>query len=243
LSTIIEPFVIRPALVPGPAPRAVQQGASAVRPAPVDWVEELVNSVTHGLGLVLSVAGLDALVRISSTSGVPQYTAGCVVYGVSLVLLYAASTFYHGCSHAGLKRVLLLLDHIGIYLLIAGTYTPLALVALGGRLGSTLLALVWAFALLGILAKIGRFDRIADDSPWSYVALGWMVLVTSGRIAVNVPSGVFQDLLAGGIFYTMGLVFFVRHDRRFNHAIWHLFVLAGSVCHYRAVIGFVLPLS
>jgi hemolysin III len=158
---------------------------------------------------------------------------------VSLVLLYTASTLYHACPNAWLKRVLLLLDHIGIYLLIAGTCTPVALIPLHGPLGVALLVLVWAFALVGSLAKIGRFDRLDDDSPWSYVVLSWMVLATAGRIAVNVPPQVFQWLLTGGIFYTMGLVFFIPRGRRFHHAIWHLFVLAGSICHYRAVLGFV----
>jgi hemolysin III len=173
----------------------------------------------------------------------PGSTLGCIIYGVSLVLLYAASTFYHACSHAALKQVLLLLDHIGIYLLIAGTYTPLALIVLPGRLGSALLVLVWAFALLGSLAKIRRFDRVGDDSPWSYVALGWMVLVSSGQIAVNVPPDVFRWLVAGGVFFMMGLFFFIKRDRRFNHAIWHLFVLAGSICHFFSVLKYVLPLT
>jgi hemolysin III len=212
-------------------------------PAPADWAEELANSATHGVGLALSIAGLLALVRMTATGGVPQSALGCTIYGVSLVLLYAASTFYHGCRRAGLKRVLLVLDHIGIYLLIAGTYTPVALIVLRCRLGSALLSLVWAFALVGSLAKIGRFDRVAEDSPWSYVALGWLVLASAGKIAMNVPPDLFRWLLAGGLFYTMGLFFFLRRDRRFNHAIWHLFVLAGSVCHYRAVVGFALLIS
>ena len=194
--------------------------------------------------MVLSIAGLYALVRITGTaSDSLQHVVGCLIYGMSLVLLYTASTFYHGCRHAGRKQVLLLLDHIGIYLLIAGTYTPLALIPLHGHLGSALLVLVWAFALAGSLVKIGRFDRLSEDSPWSYLALSWFVLATAGKIAVNVPPDVFGWLLAGGIFYTMGLVFFLQHDRRFNHAIWHLFVLAGSICHYRAVLGFALPLQ
>jgi hemolysin III len=229
LSTTLELGVIRSATMPMPAPLA-----------PDDWAEELANSATHGVGLVLSLAGLYALVRITGSG--PQNTLGCTIYGVSLVLLYAASTCYHGCRHAGRKRVLLVLDHIGIYLLIAGTYTPVALIVLHGRLGSVLLTTVWAFALLGSLAKLGRIDRVAEDSPWSYVALGWLVVVSAGRIIVNAPPDVFRWLLAGGLFYMLGLVFFLRQDRRFNHAIWHLFVLAGSICHYRAVIGFMLPL-
>jgi hemolysin III len=226
--------------MPQPASEALRDPADAIPPAADDWTEELVNSATHGVGLVLSLAGLVALVRMTRTGHVSQGALGCTIYGVSLVLLYAASTFYHGCRHAGRKRLLLVLDHIGIYLLIAGTYTPLALIVLRGRLGLALLSLVWVLALVGSGAKIGRFDRVADDSPWSYVALGWLVLVTVGRIAVNAPPDVFQWLLAGGLFYMVGLVFFLRPGR-FNHTIWHLFVLAGSACHYRAVIGFVLP--
>jgi hemolysin III len=243
VSTTIELQVIRSTVMPGhAAPSLVGPRGATVAP-PADWAEELANSLTHALGMVLSIAGLSALVRINGTSGLTSHALGCVTFGVSLVLLYTASTLYHGCWHAASKRVLLLLDHIGIYLLIAGTYTPLALIALRGRLGTALLAIVWASALAGILGKIGRFDRLDDESPWSYVALGWMVLVTSGRIAVNVPPGVFQWLLAGGVFYTLGLGFFLQRDRRFSHAIWHLFVLAGSICHYRAVIGFALPTS
>jgi hemolysin III len=226
--------------MPLPAPSALENSADAVQAAPDDWAEELANSATHGVGLVLSLAGLYALVQITGSG--PRNALGCTIYGVSLVLLYAASTFYHGCRHAGLKQILLVLDHIGIYLLIAGTYTPVALIVLHGRLGSALLALVWALALVGSVAKIGRFDRVGEDSPWSYVALGWLALASSGRVAVDVPPDVFRWLLAGGVFFVMGLIFFIRHDRRFNHAIWHLFVLAGSICHYRAVIGFALAL-
>jgi hemolysin III len=238
---MIEQLVIGSTTVPRYTHPALRYTEDVTRQAPADRAEELANSITHGLGMVLSIAGLYALVRINGTSGLSGHSLACAVYGVSLVLLYAASTCYHGCWHAGLKRVLLLLDHIGIYLLIAGTYTPLALFALRGRLGAVLLVLVWTLALLGSLDKTLRIDRIAEDSPWSYVAMSWMVLTTSGRIAANVPPGVFQWLLAGGIFYTLGLTFFLRHDRRFSHAIWHLFVLAGSICHYRAVIGFTLP--
>jgi hemolysin III len=238
LSTSIELLAIGSAALPRHAYPSVVDRDLTTEIRPVDRVEELANSITHGVGAVLSTAGLYALAQLAGSSGVSRHTLGCVVYGVSLVLLYTASTLYHGCRHAGLKRVLLLLDHIGIYLLIAGTYTPLALIPLHGRLGWTLLALVWALALAGSLAKISRIDRLDDDSPWSYVALSWMVLATAGKIVINVPPGVFQWLLAGGIFYTMGVPFFLQRDRRFNHAIWHLFVLAGSICHYRAVLGF-----
>jgi hemolysin III len=229
---------MRSAALPRHADLSVVDRDDTTETRSVDRVEELANAISHGMGAVLSSAGLYALVKITQASENPWYAIGCIIYGVSLVLLYTASTLYHGCRDAGRKRVLLLLDHIGIYLLIAGTYTPFALIPLQGRLGSTLLVLVWALALTGSLVKISRIDQLDEDSPWSYLALSWMVLVTAGKIAVNVPPGVFPWLLAGGIFYTMGLPFFLQRDRRFNHAIWHLFVLAGSICHYRAVLGF-----
>jgi hemolysin III len=241
VNTTLELLVIRSPALPVHPPLELFDPEVAMRSAPADAdrAEELANSITHGVGMVLSIAGLYALVRVIDTIRDPQHALGYLVYGVSLVLLYTASTLYHGCSNVGLKRVLLLFDHIGIYLLIAGTYTPVAMIPLHGPLGSALLVLVWAFALVGSLAKIGRFDRLNEDSPWSYVVLSWMVLATAGRISANVPPQVFQWLLTGGIFYTMGLVFFIPRGRRFHHAIWHLFVLAGSICHYRAVLGFV----
>jgi hemolysin III len=239
LSTSIELHAIRRAALPMYAPPAVVDGTCPPEIHSVDRVEELANSITHGAGVVLSSGGLSALVRINSAIENPWHAVGCIIYGVSLVLLYSASTLYHGCRHPGRKRVLLLLDHIGIYLLIAGTCTPLALIPLHGRLGSALLVLVWASALAGSLAKISRIDRLDEDSPWSYLALSWMALATTGEIAVNIPPGVLAWLLAGGVFYTMGLPFFLQRDRRFHHAIWHLFVLAGSICHYRAVLGVV----
>jgi hemolysin III len=205
-----------------------------------DRAEELANTLTHGAGLVLSIAGLYALVLITGESGDPGHAIGCGIFGVSLVLLYAASTLYHGWEAAGTKRVLLLLDHIGIYVLIAGTYTPLGLIPLRGTVGQVLLALVWGFALVGSVAKVIRIDRLDEDSPLPYVVLSCMVTAIIERLIATGPREGFLWLLAGGAFYAIGLTYFVRDDRRFNHAIWHLFVLAGSACHYGAVIAYVV---
>jgi hemolysin III len=241
LSSVIEQYTTQTTAVPGYGDRArpaQDRGTGLDLP---DRAEELANSITHGVGMVLSIAGLYALFLIAGKSDVPGQAIGCKVFGMSLVLLYTASTLYHSWRDDQVKRVLLLLDHIGIYILIAGTYTPLALVPLRGRLGWAVLIVVWGFALVGSLAKVCRVHRLDEDSPLPYVAMSWMVLATSGRLAMNVSPGVFEWLLAGGIFYTIGLVFFVQRDRRFHHAIWHLFVLAGSICHFRAVIGFTPP--
>ena len=219
------------AAIPAPAPDAV--------PLERDRAEELANSITHGVGLVLSLAGLYGLVLITGESHASGHALGCRVYGASLVLLYAASTLYHGWRDDGTKRVLLLLDHIGIYVLIAGTYTPMALIPLRGPLGWGLLVLAWGFALVGSTVKIGRIHRLDEDSPVPYLVMGSMWLVAAGRLVATVSPGEFLWLLGGGAAYLIGLFFFINDDRRFNHAIWHLFVLLGSLCHYRAVIGYV----
>jgi hemolysin III len=207
-----------------------------------DRVEELANTITHGVGLVLSLAGLYALILITTRNGIAGQAAGCLIFGMSLVMLYSASTLYHGWRDEKGKRVLLLLDHICIYITIAGTYTPLALIPLRGRFGWTLLVLAWGFALVGIIAKVARIDRLDMDSPMPYIVMCTMILFGLGRLRAVAHPGEFEWLVAGGFFYLAGLVFFINHDRRFNHMIWHLFVLAGSVCHYRAVIGYVMPI-
>jgi hemolysin III len=207
---------------------------STVRP---DRAEELANTITHGAGLVLSLAGLCALVSIAGEGKSPGLALGCGVYGASLVLLYAASTLYHGWQDAGGKRVLLLLDHIGIYVLIAGTYTPLVLIPLRGEVGLGLLALVWGCALVGSLIKVVRIDRLDEDSPLPYVVLSGMVMAFIERLHATAPTAGFLCFVAGGAFYAIGLRFFIR-DKRFDHAIWHVFSLAGSICQYAAVIVF-----
>jgi hemolysin III len=230
MSTLIEPLMNRA------AGRDLSQCEAAAPKAGLLLAEELANSLTHGLGLVLSIAGLYVQVRVTASSSSIRHPVGCMIFSASLIVLYSASTLYHSWPQNAAKRVLLLVDHIAIYLLIAGTYTPIALIALRGSVGWALLAVSWGSALIGSLAKVARIDQLDSDSPWPYVALGWMSLAVLDGLAATVPAVGILWLVAGGFFYTAGLVFFVRHDRRFNHTIWHLFVLAGSVCHYRAVL-------
>jgi hemolysin III len=220
-----------------PRTPALDLRTSTVSPA---RAEELANTITHGVGLALSLTGLYSLVHVAGRNVGQVQAAGCAVYGASLVLLYAASTLYHGWQGARMKRVLLLLDHIAIYVLIAGTYTPLALIPLRGTAGLVLLVAVWGFALVGSITKVIRIDRLDEDSPLPYVVMSFMVTVVIGRLIERVPAVGFYWLLAGGALYAMGLHFFIRSEVRFNHAIWHLFVLAGSICHYAAVTVFVV---
>jgi hemolysin III len=204
-------------------------------------VEELANCVTHGVGLALSVAGLVALVLLAWAYGDAWHRVSCGVYGASLVMLYLASTLYHGARRPRAKRVLQVLDHCGIYLLIAGTYTPFTLVTLRGAWGWTLFGLVWGLSLAGILFRLVFGERFRLAAVASYVMLGWLCVIAAKPILTLVPVGALLWIAAGGLAYTTGVFFFAATRIRHHHAIWHLFVLGGSVCHYVAVVLYVLP--
>lgn len=205
-------------------------------------VEELANAATHGVGLAASIAAIPVLVVASTRAHDAWQIAGSAVFGATLVLLYLASTAYHLVREGGAKRILRTIDHSAIYLLIAGSYTPFTLGVLRGAWGWTLLSLIWAIALLGIIAKwtVGfRFPRL---STVLYLLMGWLVLVATGPMVARMAPAGLAWLAAGGLCYTGGVVFYVYDRRiRFGHAIWHLFVLAGSTCHFFAVLGHAGP--
>lgn len=206
-------------------------------------VEEFANTITHGFGLVLSVVGFIVLVAMAVSRGGGWLIASCVVYGTSLVVLYAASTAYHSTTSLELKEKLRIADHCGIYLLIAGSYTPFGLVIIGGSVGPALLVLIWTFAALGILAKLVLRDRFTAISVISYLIMGWL-----GVIAVQplfAALGIMPVVLAvaGGVAYSLGVIFFAWDRVPHNHAIFHVFVLAGSIFHYIAVAAYIVPYS
>lgn len=204
-------------------------------------VEELANSLTHGFGLLLSFAGLVFLVTLAALKGDAWHIASSVVYGASLVILYAASTFYHGCSEPKLKQRLQLVDHCCIYLLIAGSYTPFALVVLREGLGLGLLAFVWAFAAFGIAMKVifrGRYNAVGVVS---YLAMGWIGLIAVQPLYIALGVAPLLLVVLGGLSYSLGVIFFGWHSLRHHHAIWHLFVMGGSICHFFAIAFYVLP--
>ncbi len=207
-----------------------------------DEIEELLNIATHALGLVLSLIGLYGLSIIARMGTAPGTAAGCLAYGLSLVFLYAASTLYHARPAGRGKRVMLLFDYVGIYLLIAGTYTPIVLISLGGQLGWSLLAAVWGIAAVGTGFKVGRFHRFEKDSSMPYLAMGGLWLVAVRELIAVVPTAEFAWVVAGMAFYVVGFCFYALPERRFFHAVWHVFVLAGSISHYRAVVGCVSTL-
>ena len=205
------------------------------------WFEELANGITHGIGLVLSIVGLAVLVFLSVMRGNAWHIVGCTTFGVSLVLLYTASTMYHSFRSARWKRILKTLDHTAIYLLIAGTYTPFTMVNLRGFWGWTLFTLVWSLSVFGILWKIFNVDRYQIMSTLIYIAMGWLVVIAIKPLLLGIPLSGIAWLVAGGLFYTAGVIFFAANRIPYNHAIWHIFVLAGSICHYIAVMLYVLP--
>lgn len=203
--------------------------------------EELVNVITHGIGAALGIAGLGALMVGAWRHSDAWRTVSFIIYGATLVLLYLASTFYHGARSPRVKRLLQFFDHTAIYLLIAGTYTPFALVSLRGSWGWTMFGLIWGLAMTGILLNVFFFGRLGFISTILYLLMGWLVVVAIKPVidAVSVRGLVW--LIAGGLSYTVGVVFYAWHRLPYAHSIWHLFVLAGSVFHYFAIFFYVLP--
>ena len=206
-------------------------------------IEELANSVTHGAGAALSLVGLIVLIVLASIYGGPAHIVSCSVFGFSLVLLYTASTMYHSFQGLHVKRIFKTIDHSCIYLLIAGTYTPFTLVTLKGAWGWVLFGIVWGMALFGIIFKIFYVYRFKILSTLVYLAMGWLVIIPGKTLISSIPTGGLVLLLAGGLAYTGGVLFYVSKKIPYHHAIWHLFVLAGSTLHYFAVMFYVLPLS
>lgn len=202
--------------------------------------EEVAHSVTHGIGLVAAVAGLAVLVVLAAGTRDPWRITACAIYASTLVLLYGASTLYHALSRTRARAVFRVLDHSAIFLLIAGTYTPFALVSLRGPWGWTLLAIVWGLAVTGVVAKAVFGARWPILSTVLYIGMGWVVLIAVKPLVAHVPPGGIAWLVAGGVAYTGGVVFYAWTRLRYSHAIWHVCVLAGSVCHYVAVVFYVL---
>ncbi len=201
--------------------------------------EEFANSLIHGIGAVLSILGLIALVVAAARFGSPRLTIACSVYGSSLVLLYACSALHHGLKNPRAKRVFLILDHASIYLLIAGSYTPFSLITLRGTWGWTLFGIVWGLAVVGIVYKSFFVERLAVLSTAVYLLMGWCVIIALGPLLRALPWRGFEWLLAGGLLYTAGVAFYASR-RTHAHALWHLCVLTGSICQYVAIYRYVV---
>ena len=209
----------------------------------IERLEELANSVTHGIGLLLSVAGLALLVTMAVLCGTVWHVVSCAIYGATLVVLYAASTLYHSCQQEKIKKIFRVFDHCAIYLLIAGTYTPFLLVNIrsAGNWVWFLFVFIWILALGGILLKSLFFHRLPVFSTVLYVLMGWTAIVIIKPLLTYLSLHAVLWLVGGGVFYTSGIFFFFTERLRLSHTIWHVFVMLGSICHFCAVYFYVLP--
>ena len=201
--------------------------------------EEIANSISHGIGLIAALAGTPFLVMQAVRRGDAGFIVGASIFAATMVLLYLASTLYHSLPAGKAKRVFRVIEHSAIFLLIAGTYTPFTLGVLRGGWGWTLLGLVWGLALAGVTLKI--FDRMSHPiiSTGLYLLMGWLIVIAADPMLVRVPLSGLLWLVAGGVAYTAGVAFFVTDARlRYGHFIWHLFVMAGTACHYFAVLWY-----
>lgn len=204
------------------------------------FAEELFNSITHGIGTLLSMAALVILVVIAVRRLDVIAVVSFAIYGASLLILYLSSTLYHSLTAPRAKAVFRVLDHASINLLIAGSYTPITLLALTPGWGWSLFGIVWGLALLGVLLNVAGLEKTRRISMALYILMGWLVIVALRPMLAMVPAGLLVFLLAGGLFYTVGILFYAVKKIPFNHGIWHLFVLGGSICHFT---GFLLYLT
>jgi len=206
----------------------------------LDLRDEIASALTHGFGAAAALAGGAVLITLAAIHGDGWQLGAAITFGVTLLLLYLASTLYHSIQHPIAKGRLKVFDHCAIYLLIAGTYTPFTLIGLRGPWGWGLFAAIWTLALAGVVFKLFYTGRFKTLSTLIYVAMGWLVLVAFKPMLSSLDGWTIGWLLAGGVFYTLGTYFYHRESIPYAHAIWHLFCIAGSVCHYVAVTRQVL---
>ena len=199
-------------------------------------VEEIANSITHGLGLVLSVAALTILVVYASLDGDPWRITAFSIYGSSLTILYLVSTLYHSLTNSRIKAIFRRLDHAAIYLLIAGTYTPIILISLRTTWVIYILPIVWTMAVIGVYIKVFYIHRYERLTLAYYIIMGWMALIAVKPLFNSIPIESFVWIIVGGVAYTTGVIFYAWNRLPFNHTIWHGFVLAGSFSHFMGML-------
>jgi hemolysin III len=204
--------------------------------------EEIANAITHGLGVLLSIAVTSILLVFAVWKGTAVHIVSFAVFGGTMLLLYSASTLVHAFPPGRVKDLFEIMDHAAIYLFIAGTYTPIVLIVVGGALGWTLFGTVWGLALFGVVFKAFFTKKFVILSTLGYVAMGWLITFAFQDISANMPAAGIHLLIAGGIIYTLGSIFYVWRSFPFHHAVWHVFVLAGSIVHF-LMMFYVLPLS
>ena len=203
--------------------------------------EEIANAITHGVGVLLSIAALVLLIVFASIKGTAIHVVSFTIYGVTMLILYLSSTLLHSFPEGRVKNLFEIFDHSSIYLYIAGTYTPLMLTVVKGSLGWTMFGIVWGLALIGIVFKIFFVKRFLFLSTLFYILMGWLVVFTFQPILQSIPYTGIVLLVVGGLLYTAGTIFYVWRGFPYHHAIWHLFVLGGSITHFFTILLYVLP--
>lgn len=203
--------------------------------------EEIANAITHGIGALLSIAGLVLLIVYSSLYGDAVHIVSFTIFGISMFILYMSSTMVHALLPGKAKDVFEILDHSAIYIFIAGTYTPFTLIVIQGKLGWTMLGIAWGVAIFGTVFKVFFVKKYLFTSTILYVLMGWMIVLGWNEIVLFLPKIGVNLLVIGGICYTFGALFYVWRGFKFHHAVWHLFVIAGSVTHFLCVILYLLP--
>ena len=198
--------------------------------------EEIFNSITHGIGALFSIAALVTLVAFASINGDVIQIISFSIYGFTLFFLFTSSTLYHSIFHEKSKQVFRVLDHISIYLVIAGSYTPIALVAMKGTWGWIIFVLIWSLAAMGIILKIFTINKSKYFSTFLYIIMGWLIVIAIKPLLNTAPPGLFIWLLLGGLTYTLGIIFYICKKIPFNHGIWHIFVLGGTIIHFLGVL-------
>jgi hemolysin III len=204
-------------------------------------IEEIINSATHGIGALLGIAALVILTVLAAEQSSSLKVVSSVIFGTSLILMYSASAIYHAVTNPRLKYFFKVMDHSSIYLLIAGSYTPIVLVVLNGGWGWSLFGVIWGFAILGLIFKLFATGKYEIVSTVAYVCMGWLAIIAIKPLYDALPGGGIFWLFAGGLSYTLGVVFYAWDRLRFGHAIWHLFVLGGSICHFFLILFYVIP--
>ncbi len=198
--------------------------------------KEIANSLTHGLGLLFGIVAIPILIAIAATTGNTKGIVGASIYGFSFLMVFGFSTLYHSIPHPTVKKVLRVMDHISIYFLIAGSYTPFILAYMYNSLGFTLLSVLWGLTFVGIFFKIFFTGKFKLLSTIIYLIMGWLLVVAIKPFIATVPLTTFILITIGGILYTLGVVFFLWKKMTYHHAIWHVFVLGAAICHFVAVM-------
>jgi hemolysin III len=203
--------------------------------------EEIAHSIIHGIGIVLAIAALAVLTSYASVFGTARHIVSCSIYGATLILLYSASTLYHSIQHRTAKKILRIFDHSAIFLLIAGSYTPFLLISMGGALGWSFFGIIWGLAALGITLQLHLIEKHKILVVFLYIGMGWSVITVIKPLIAAIPTIGLVFLIVGGLAYTLGTIFYAWNRLPYNHAIWHGFVLAGSIFHFFSIFYSVIP--